>query len=507
MVEVGKFTLESLTTGMYSDPRIVYREYIQNAVDSIEAAISEKTISEKEAFINVLIDSENGTIAIEDNGRGVSSKNAESVLLSIGKSTKRQENNRGFRGIGRLGGLSYCEKLVFITSFYGESVATKISFDCKQLRELLSPDHDEELDLQSVIQRITHTESFQEEAYEHYFRVEMSAVDMSSELLKLDVIRQYLSEVAPVPYNTRQFLVAPEIRRFLDGKGYKLTEFNVYVGYDEDHLEQVFKPNKYHFKSDRNKRMDDTIDEVVTFSIDLDGEDSLLGWYGRCNWNGTISDDELLGIRMRLGNILIGDRRTMDVMFKEHRFNGWVQGEIFVNTKGLIPNARRDDFEQNDVYYKMINELQERVGDVIIKEIREASKNRNNPDVRLLKEIDKTSDKVDKLVDEGLYSQKDKEQLTDELKEAEKKLARVSQKNPQVAEKRKEIAEKLADVQEKVGSTTNYKINNEISAELDKKQKKILKIVFESLSEYLSREMVEIIYNGIMDNITGKKRQ
>ena len=33
MVEVGKFTLESLTTGMYSDPRIVYREYIQNSVD------------------------------------------------------------------------------------------------------------------------------------------------------------------------------------------------------------------------------------------------------------------------------------------------------------------------------------------------------------------------------------------------------------------------------------------------------------------------------------------
>ncbi len=506
MVEVGKFTLESLTTGMYSDPRIVYREYIQNAVDSIETAVLDGIISEKEAYINVLVDAENGNIVIEDNGRGVSNSTAESVLLSIGKSTKRQENNRGFRGIGRLGGLSYSEQLVFTTSFYGEPIATQISFDCKQLKELLSPDHEEELDLQSVIQRVTHTETFEEGKYEHFFRVEMIDVDMSSELLKLDVIRLYLSEVAPVPYNTRQFLVAPEIRRFLDSKNYKLTEFNVYVGYDEDHLEQIFKPNRYHFRSDRNKRTDDTIEEVVTFSIDLDGKDSLLGWYGRCNWNGTISDDELLGMRMRLGNILIGDRRTMDAMFREHRFNGWVQGEIFVNTKGLIPNARRDDFEQNDVYYKMIDELQEKVGDVIIKEIREASKNRNNPDVRLLKEIDKAAEKVDKLVDDGLYSQKDKEQLVDELKEAEKKLTRVSQKNAQVADKRKEVAEKLAEVQEKVGNTTNYKINNEITSEIDKKQKKILKIVFEALSEYLSREMVEIIYNGIMENITGKKR-
>lgn len=30
-IQVGKYTLESLTTGMYSDPKIIYREYIQIA--------------------------------------------------------------------------------------------------------------------------------------------------------------------------------------------------------------------------------------------------------------------------------------------------------------------------------------------------------------------------------------------------------------------------------------------------------------------------------------------
>ena len=39
-IEIGKFTLESLTTGMYNNPEIVYREYIQNAVDSFDNAIS-----------------------------------------------------------------------------------------------------------------------------------------------------------------------------------------------------------------------------------------------------------------------------------------------------------------------------------------------------------------------------------------------------------------------------------------------------------------------------------
>lgn len=41
-IVIGKHTLESLTSGMYSDPFVVFREYIQNATDSIDAAYKEK---------------------------------------------------------------------------------------------------------------------------------------------------------------------------------------------------------------------------------------------------------------------------------------------------------------------------------------------------------------------------------------------------------------------------------------------------------------------------------
>ena len=44
-IEIGKFTLESLTTGMYNDPEIVYREYIQNAVDSFDNAVEQKIMT------------------------------------------------------------------------------------------------------------------------------------------------------------------------------------------------------------------------------------------------------------------------------------------------------------------------------------------------------------------------------------------------------------------------------------------------------------------------------
>ena len=70
-VQVGKYTLESLTTGMYSDPKIVYREYIQNAVDSLENAVTHGLLEPQGMRIDIVIDEENAVISIRDNGMGI----------------------------------------------------------------------------------------------------------------------------------------------------------------------------------------------------------------------------------------------------------------------------------------------------------------------------------------------------------------------------------------------------------------------------------------------------
>ena len=126
-VSIGKFTLESLTTGMYSDARIVYREYIQNAVDSLEEAIGKGIIESSSMRIDIVVDEQKQSISIRDNGTGIPKKEAERTLLSVGDSQKRSSKNRGFRGIGRLGGMSYCDTLVFSTSFDGEDIATTLA--------------------------------------------------------------------------------------------------------------------------------------------------------------------------------------------------------------------------------------------------------------------------------------------------------------------------------------------------------------------------------------------
>ena len=38
--QIGKDVIESLTLGMYEDCRFIYREYIQNAADAVDKAIS-----------------------------------------------------------------------------------------------------------------------------------------------------------------------------------------------------------------------------------------------------------------------------------------------------------------------------------------------------------------------------------------------------------------------------------------------------------------------------------
>ena len=154
-ISVGKFTLESLTTGMYNEPETCFREYIQNAVDSIDMAVEQGLLQQSESRIEIIVDRRRREISIKDNGTGISSVSARKTLLDIGNSLKLHTVNRGFRGIGRLGGLSYCKKMSFCTSLQGEDVKTIVTFNCEQLKQLLVPGQGDELTLQNVIEAVT----------------------------------------------------------------------------------------------------------------------------------------------------------------------------------------------------------------------------------------------------------------------------------------------------------------------------------------------------------------
>ena len=501
-IQIGKYTLESLTTGMYSDPKIIYREYIQNSVDSLEIAVRSYIIKPEDMRIDILIDPENAHLSIRDNGTGINSTNALPSLMNIGSSQKRHSSSRGFRGIGRLGGMSYCGRLVFTTSAINEGIKTIVEFDCKKLRQLLVPGAHEHMDLTSVLHSVTQVRQESEEKDLHYFLVELFDVGGFSDLLNPEAVKSYISQVSPIPYDYK-FYYAPDLRRFLHENGYELEEFPIYVGETKERLEAIRKPNRCRFHADRKKKKPDEILSLKTFRVEIDGELYALGWYGACSWFGSLCEGELSGIRVRKGNILIGDHRTLNAIFKEGRFNGWTQGELFVVTDRLIPNARRDDFEQSEACRRFMETLRDGIGAEITRTIREASSSRNDPSAKVIAEVQRKVSKATDALEKGFNSSVDKERMLKLLEEAEDALIN-SKIREDLKPRKTELQQHLAQTIETVRASDNYKLKR-IHTGIDRKSKRVLATVSDILSKKLSKELVDQILEEIIATLNGKR--
>ena len=226
-------------------------------------------------------------------------------------------------------------------------------------------------------------------------------------------------------------------------------------------------------------------------------------WAGMVFVLGSLSEHEISGIRVRKGNILIGDNRTLNSIFKEPRFNGWTQGELFIVTDKLVPNARRDDFEQNEAYYKLIAELQESIGAEITKAIREASALRNDNSAKIIAEVQKQVSEAAVTITEGFNSSVDKTRLLDQLAATEETLNRAKVRDDLKSAK-EQLAEQLAKTIEEATNSNNYKMN-QVNTGVDKRSKKILAIISDILSEKLAKPLVDDIIEEIVTVLNGKK--
>src|ERR1035441_3416915 len=86
-VVVGKDILELLSSAMYVDPLSIFREYIQNAADSLDEATDLGSSSKGwEPAIHITIDPVARTATIADTGAGVPRASFINTLTSIGGS-------------------------------------------------------------------------------------------------------------------------------------------------------------------------------------------------------------------------------------------------------------------------------------------------------------------------------------------------------------------------------------------------------------------------------------
>ena len=103
---IGKHILSTLTIGMYQDPRMIYREYIQNSADQIDTLSEDEKRDSLRQTIVIDIDEKNRVVEITDKATGIPCNEFRGRLLNVADSHKDPSKNKGFRGIGRLAGLN-----------------------------------------------------------------------------------------------------------------------------------------------------------------------------------------------------------------------------------------------------------------------------------------------------------------------------------------------------------------------------------------------------------------
>ena len=345
-VTVGTSVLALVTSGMYNDPMAIYREYIQNAVDELAR------VGASNAKVKINIDQQGNRVSIRDNGPGLTYEECIQDLLPLAQSRKLAGTDRGFRGIGRLCGLAFAQKVTFTTRSNKQDPVTQVVWSVENLpsgRSLLDLTKQEAEDLVSV--EVRSGKGFPT----NFFQVDVEGVARHARgsVLNKEAVRSYIGEVCPVPFGPEFPYAKRALRTFPSGQ----TPYSIRVYMDDDSL-TVLKPygSSVPLTGDQNDDFQE-FEEVRIPSID-GRDEAAVGWIAHSSYRGAIPKVAgIRGIRARAGNIQIGDEKVFDHLFEEDRFNRWCIGEVHVLDPHITPNARRDYFEREPHLRNLENHL------------------------------------------------------------------------------------------------------------------------------------------------------
>lgn len=501
-IKFGKNVIENLTSGMYQDSRIVYREYIQNSADQIDIAVDNGMYRDDESpRIDISIDKKKRLIRIEDNATGIEKGFVHTELADVADSKKKREQNKGFRGIGRLGGLAYCDTLRFVTSAAGEDIKTVMEWDAQKCMRLIN-DSSVRDDAETILLDII---DYREEPCpeeDHFFIVELVGIKKENEdLLNVDRVKEYISENTPIPINNN-FIFDKRIYDYAKEKGYVFDEYNIFVN-----GEDMLKPyvNDLYEKSDSKKRKYDEIVDIHYREFKTsDGNPLAWMWYGVSSFERQIPKafNRMRGVRLRKGNIQIGGSDCLAKLFKESRGTHYFLGEVHALHPDLIPNGRRDYFNENEIRVEFEEELRWFFGETLHK-LYYAASNIKNAFKAQHTFLEKQKQFVEK-EKKGLWvSTDEKNELEVQLGQSEKKANAAKKRLDNWREKATEdasIQQVLSIVEGKhgVGLDSSTKTTRKTKKKSSKKKSQFMTDELTALTKK-ERKLVSRIYTVIRD--------
>lgn len=353
-VRLGKDMLELVSSAMYVDALVVYREYVQNAADAIgEARAAGLLAPGQPGLVEIGIDEQARSIRVRDNGAALTPDLFARRMLALGGSVKRGTGARGFRGVGRLAGLGFAQELVFRSRAPGQEDVSEIVWDGRRLKAALAdPALEGVADLIAAVAKQTRVAASPGEPA-RFFEVEMRRIVRSKgdRLLDRDAVTDYLSQVAPVPFSPA-FSHGADIAAAIRAAT-ALDELDITVNGGE----RLTRPHRDALPLGNGKTS--AVDGVSHLEIPgSDGGLAAVAWFAHHGYEGAIPSASLVkGVRLRVGNLQVGGHAMLDDIFPETRFNSWAVGEVHVLDPRIVPNGRRDEFEQNGHLANLVNHL------------------------------------------------------------------------------------------------------------------------------------------------------
>lgn len=350
---IGIRLLETLTSALYEDPIVLFREYVQNSIDSFNRG---KVADEFKIDIN--INENDRVITILDNGNGIAKSNFYKQMSMIAGSDKFGEIDQiGFRGIGRLSAMPFCDELIFINKASGENTLQKFTWNGKKYKNLLKVDKEEELE--SIVDEISNHEleiPYDGDESDHFFKVEIKNYnDEINLLVNNEDFEARLCLLLPLKYDP-EFKYKDEIhdhyKKFMNSD-LKIFEANVFL--NGKPLYKLFKDNNI------------LESEIIFWDLYFSKKDKSLPsekigiiWFTFSRKLVIKGNSTLRGIRVRSKNMLLGDETSIvsAVMKSNNEYITTrreleqtvigVYGEILLDNANLSDNARRDWFRLDE---------------------------------------------------------------------------------------------------------------------------------------------------------------
>lgn len=387
---VGIDLLKMLMLQLYSNPRCIFREYIQNALDSInEAAKIGILPQEKDGRVSINIT--NNDICIEDNGTGIRSNNAVKILTDIANSVKNGVDTAGQFGVGRLSGGGYCEILEFETTYKGENISTIVSLDTRILRKMVES-RTTDISAEDAMRKICTTQTTSAKIEEHKFIVRLKNVIYSREIL-LDVneIKKYITEYAPIDYSVLFNSLINSSKQVDFVKRHKEVDkirvsLNEYSDIEKGYGVTIVGTG-------------DSIEKIRYFELPEHPKYGSLGWgwYAVTEFSVQINEekDNCAGIRLRKHNISL-DKNILNSCFKESRGNKYFYGEIFITNDNIVPDSGRQGLAAGEEADALLSEIKRYFSNTLRQVYYRANK--------LKTALNKTGEVVNKLNDPNFSS-------------------------------------------------------------------------------------------------------